>query len=1165
MGIKNFLTKTAGKAANVVAKGAALSPQELEKIQKQREEYLSQLPNPTDSVAQELTERLLAANSIEIFNAYLGQIKELYSPIDNNAEFAWLNENEKWILDDFRTGYNIRYINITKWVTDTKENSLEKLVNVYQVLSNENCNIALVFHRTSDKTDVYLAVTNTENANNNINADNFIKRVQEAIKGNFPGSEWEKKVGMGILPCLNNTNPYSVAMVSNIPAEKSDKFISQTVEKLLDGIIPEENEQEYTLILLATPVRDIEDRKLKLGEFHSGLTPYATWQTQYQYTASDTTGASATVGVNVGVSAGTQTGTNSSVGSSEGQTLSEGEAVSENESNSESTSKTKGDSISETKGNSEFESRGINGSLGIKIPFIKGVEGSVGLSKNKGSSVNESISKTTSNSVTEGLSKTVGKSLSKNMGKALSKTKSVTSGVFSSMNLGGNFGMNFARSSNVSATVGKGESITQTYENFNIKHTLEYLEKQMKRLDECTALGMWDFAAYVLSEDINVANNVAHSYMAITQGEESYMSQAAINMWRGDTEEEGTYAEEIFNYLKELRHPVFGLNPAITAMDQDYNVYPTLVTATTSLSGKELAYSLNFPQKSISGLPVIECAEFGRNVVTYENVVEKPERIQLGNIYHMNHEELSPVWLAKQSFSSHLFITGSTGTGKSNTIYQILNELKEAEVKFLVVEPAKGEYKHTFGNDKNVRVFGTNPAFMDLLRINPFSFPKKLHVLEHIDRLVEIFNVCWPMYAAMPAVLKEAVEKSYEDCGWDLVTSVNSYDSEYFPSFRDVCRNIKAIIDSSEYDNENKGAYKGALLTRLKALTTGLNGLIFTADELSGKLLFDENVIVDLSRVGSTETKSLIMGMLVLKLQEHRMANFSEMNSSLKHVTVLEEAHNLLKRTSSEQSSESANLLGKSVEMIANAIAEMRTYGEGFIIADQAPGLLDMATIRNTNTKIIMRLPDQGDRELVGKAASLNEDQILELAKLPRGVAAVYQNEWIQAVLCKIKKADIQEELYIYEPGIKIKKEMDYDIRLRIATMVSKGETLGEDMILKEVKPMLSKLDVADSTKAGILGWIIHPPKEPRMTKMAPIIGELFPEIKEAIREIHQETSVPKEWTECAESKLQQLVGTEIEKQVRRDIIQCLFTDYLLYDISNRDELKLWSREGGLR
>ncbi len=1178
MGVKSFFAKAAGKASNVVSKGAALSPRELEKIQEQREAYLSQLPDPSDQIAQEMTERLLAANGIEIYNAYLGQIKDLYSPVHKNAEYAWQNEEEEWILDEFKAGYNIRYINITKWVTDKKENSLEKLVNVYEVLSNENCNIALVFHRTCDKTDVYLAVTNTDNAGNNVNADNFIKRIEEAIKGNFPGSEWNKKVGAGILPCLNNTNPYSVATVSNIPTEKSDKFISQTIEKLLDGVIPEELEQEYTLILLATPVRDIEERKLRLGEFHSGLTPYATWQTQYQYTTSDTTGASATVGVNVGVSAGSQTGQNSSVANSAGETLSAGEAIGETESTSESTSKTKGESETKTKGTSESENKSKTGSVftsvsteaGFKIPFV-GVKtgvtagGSVSTTKGTTKGISESISNSVSNSVTEGLSKTVGKTITKNIGKAISKTATTTAGVFSSMSLGGNFGMNFARSSNISATVGHGESITQTYENFNIKHTLEYLEKQMKRLDECTALGMWDFAAYVLCEDINVANNVAHSYMAITQGEESYMSQAAINMWRGDTNEEGPYAEEIFNYLKELRHPLFGLNPAVTEADSDFNVYPMLVTATTSLSGKELAYSLNFPQKSISGLPVIECAEFGRNVVTYENIVARPERIKLGNIYHMNHEEPSPVWLAKQSFTSHVFITGSTGTGKSNTIYQILNEARESGVHFLVVEPAKGEYKHAFGNDKDVFVYGTNPAFTDLLKINPFSFPKQIHVLEHIDRLVEIFNVCWPMYAAMPAVLKEAVEKSYEDCGWNLSTSINRYGNKLYPSFKDVCRNIKVIIDSSEYDNENKGAYKGALLTRLKSLTTGLNGMIFTSAELAGKELFDKNIIVDLSRVGSAETKSLLMGMLVLKLQEYRMVHFSGENSELKHLTVLEEAHNLLKRTSTEQSSESANLLGKSVEMISNAIAEMRTYGEGFIIADQAPGLLDMATIRNTNTKIIMRLPDQGDRELVGKAASLNEDQILELAKLPRGVAAVYQNEWIQAVLCKVKKADIEESLYEYNSSEVKAKSLDYKTCLYIASLLSKGESLSEDMILNEIKPMLYDMPIGDSIKVKIFKWIGNPPREPRMTKLAPIIGELFPEVKEAIKDIYQETRIPSEWTAYAEQILHRMIDGEIENQVRRDIIQCLFTDYLMHDLNKSDELKLWSREGGLK
>ena len=152
-----------------------------------------------------------------------------------------------------------------------------------------------------------------------------------------------------------------------------------------------------------------------------------------------------------------------------------------------------------------------------------------------------------------------------------------------------------------------------------------------------------------------------------------------------------------------------------------------------------------------------------------------------------------------------------------------------------------------------------------MLKLNPFSFTKETHILEHLDRLIEIFNVCWPMYAAMPAVLKKAVEKSYIDCGWDLMKSVNEF-GDIYPTFADVAENIKEIIDSSEYDNENKGAYKGSLLTRIESLTNGINGLIFSQEELSNHQLFNSNVIVDLSRVGSSETKSLIMGILVLKL-----------------------------------------------------------------------------------------------------------------------------------------------------------------------------------------------------------------------------------------------------------------------------------------------------------
>lgn len=575
----------------------------------------------------------------------------------------------------------------------------------------------------------------------------------------------------------------------------------------------------------------------------------------------------------------------------------------------------------------------------------------------------------------------------------------------------------------------------------------------MKRLDQSTALGMWDFAAYILSEDYDVANNVAHSYLALTLGEESYMSKSAISVWKGNVKEEKDIAKEIAGYIRQLRHPVFALNSELTKEDRAYNVYPSIVTATTTLSGKELAYSLNFPQKSIAGLPVLECAEFGRNVVTF-NAADDKSGLELGHIFHMNHEENNSVLLEKNSLTSHTFITGSTGSGKSNTVYRILSQARKNGAKFLVIEPAKGEYKNVFGMRKDVSVYGTNPDISPLLRINPFSFPKGIHVLEHLDRLVEIFNVCWPMYAAMPAVLKNAVEKSYEECGWNLTESENIYGDNLYPQFSDVARNVKSIIDSSEYDTENKGAYKGSLLTRLHSLTNGINGLIFTNDELSMEELFDENVIADLSRVGSSETKSLIMGMLVLKLQEYRMTQ-GEMNAPLRHITVLEEAHNLLKRTSTEQVSETANLLGKSVEMIANAIAEMCTYGEGFIIADQSPGLLDMAAIRNTNTKIIMRLPDITDRELVGKAANLNENQIIELAKLPCGVAAVYLNEWVQPVLCKVERYDIPDTSYEYHREKIAKTELKADDMVLIAQLLSNGTRMSREAVLSDILPVL--------------------------------------------------------------------------------------------------------------
>ncbi|NLQ67198.1 ATP-binding protein [Streptococcus mutans] len=1124
MGIKNVIRKVAGKGADTVAKLSALSPEQLEQVQAKREEFLSDFPNMTGAETEELTNRLLAANAVEIYNAYLPQIEDLYIPVEKETEYG----------EDFRSSNNIRYINITKWVIDKKENSLEKLVNVYEVLSNDACNISLVFHRKVIKTDVYLAITNIDNDDNNVDIESYRRRLESAIQGNFPGSSWKEEIGRGKLPCFNNNAHYSVATASNVPTEKSEKFVSQTIEKLLDGIIPATAQQEYILVLLATPIQDIAERKLILSQIYSDLAPYASWQTNYTYTEADARGSAATVGINVGASAGTQTGTNSSVTDTSGQTDTEGITDTESNSSTEGTTKTSGTNSSTTDT--------VGGSIGNDKSLLS-------VNASRARTIGKSLSKVFSKSMTKGTS------LAKTASKAVSKSTALATGASKALNFSMNFGANFARTSNVTATIGKNEGITQSFTNHNIKHALELLEEQMKRLEKSTALGMWDFAAYILSEDQTVANNVAYSYLALTQGEESHMSQTVVNLWRGDVQEEQAKANEIFGYLKDLRHPMFALNPELLENDESFSVYPAVVTATTALSGKELAYSLNFPQKSIAGLPVFECAEFGRNINSYEET--ERDFVKLGKIFHMNHTEQLDAKISLNSLASHTFISGSTGTGKSNTVYEILDEVRKHGVKFLVVEPVKGEYKHIFGNDENVSVYGTNPELSDLLRINPFAFPKGIHVLEHLDRLIEIFNVCWPMYAAMPAVLKNAVERAYEDSGWDLLKSINSY-GDLYPTFADVTRNIKEIIDSSEYDNENKGAYKGSLLTRLESLTNGINGMIFTNQAITDKELFDENVIIDLSRVGSTETKSLIMGMLVLKLQEYRMTHTDSLNNLLKHVTVLEEAHNILKRTSNEQSMEDSNLVGKSVEMIANGIAEMRTYGEGFIIADQAPGLMDMAVIRNTNTKIIMRLPDFSDRELVGKSANLNDDQITELAKLPKGVAALYQNEWIEPILCKIDQFNGLENCFEYHNQV-TNPESHFSRDIVVEYLSSKRV---DEQILKEInfKRFLSQLGIDSLTVRRILDW----GREPfSMHSYSQIVSQLYPELLDLLRKQSLKDTDVATMTDTLQNEINNRVSDLLSEQAKRDLLQATMTYYYLYELKNNSAFQDWTNNGG--
>jgi hypothetical protein len=894
-------------------------------------------------------------NAIKIVDDVL--LKNYLAKLEN-LEVIPFSENEN-LFD------NIRFFKITEMIYEKDEYSIYKFASVYNSLLSMKCSIFIIIDSDGEKTDFYMGV---KSLNSNFTINSLRDTLKNALNGQFPGIKTENYTNDKMQNVLDKIKINNISAVSCVANDKIDEKNNISFVQGLEKLALSMQNQKYTGIIIANGVeqKQLGEIRKNYENIYTQLLPFSKSQVNYSVNES--------INIANAFTTGKSESKNYTISSSEthGRTISQSTSKSESHTGKNAIGKISG-----------VTSMAVS-TVGLLLAPVTGGASLIGTG----------LLSMGINSLGSGFEKT------KTKGTTVTESVSENSSHTSGSSTGDTYGINQSSTETKGIQRGNSKNITLNIENKSISNILEKLDIQFERIKEFESLGLWECAAYFVSENSYTSEIAASTYKALMSGANTGVEVSAINSW-SDREK----VNEIRKYIKNFYHPLF--------LYDNISQISIPVTPTVAISGNELALHIGFPRKSVPGFPVIEHVDFAKEVMTSNN--EKVfGSINLGNIYNMGTETKTKVKLNRESLAMHTFITGSTGSGKSNTIYEILDQLDTVGVKFMIIEPAKGEYKNVFGNRNNVTVLGTNPNYSELLKINPFKFPKSVHVLEHVDRLIEIFNVCWPMYAAMPAVLKDAVLCAYEDCGWDLVESVNKISDELFPTFTDLEKELWTVIKNSAYSDELKGNYIGSLVTRIKSLTNGLNGQIFASDEIDNKLLFDKNVIIDLSRIGSLETKSLIMGILVMRLNEYRMSEATEMNSKLKHVTVLEEAHNILKRVSTEQNSESSNVSGKSVEMLSNAIAEMRTYGEGFIIADQSPNAVDVSAIRNTNTKIIMRLPDEIDRRLAGKAAALKDEQLDEIAKLPKGVAAVYQNDWIEPVLCKINRFERKEEQYNY-------------------------------------------------------------------------------------------------------------------------------------------------------
>ncbi len=365
--------------------------------------------------------------------------------------------------------------------------------------------------------------------------------------------------------------------------------------------------------------------------------------------------------------------------------------------------------------------------------------------------------------------------------------------------------------------------------------------------------------------------------------------------------------------------------------------------------------------------------------------------IELGTILDAADRPVGPFRVPLETLNRHAFVTGATGAGKSQTVRHMLEQLARAGIRWLAIEPVKSEYAAMAGRIAQTgKVTVINPADPAAvpLSVNPLAPEPGYPVQAHIDIVRALFLAAFDAHEPFPQIISQALQRAYEACGWDPVTGggrPGALAGPVVPTLAQLQRAALEVIEDVGYGRELQADVRGFVDVRLRSLRVGSAGRFFEGGHPAdiGELL-RQNVVLAIEDVANDEDKAFLIGTLIIRIVEYlRLQARAGLDGGLRHVIVIEEAHRLLR-------AEREGASGHAVELFASMLAEIRAYGEGIVVAEQIPAKLVPDVVKNTALKVLHRLPAHDDRQVVGAAMNLDDDQSRQVVSLSPGEAAVF-------------------------------------------------------------------------------------------------------------------------------------------------------------------------------
>ncbi len=767
--------------------------------------------------------------------------------------------------------------------------------------------------------------------------------LEPSIRGNFRGSKIKEVEAEEKKAIVKRIEKMRYfSMLEGVPGYTKEDEKFQGVDRLVDVMLGD----SFGFMIIAKPLNydDVKSIESALYDVYTRIVPFAKKSIQ------------AGVSENTGVAKGTTTGTTSTLG--------------------KNYSKTNNQGITITKGGNE------------------GTSTTKGTNSSKGSSSGGSSSSTSSNN---GTSQSAGTSTGTNWSEAKNTGGSESEGT--------NTSETTSNSVNEQTNQGtsKSDSTTLEYVDKKSQDWIKYLDEVIiPRLDYGTGKGIFMVSSFLFSENKAVLKKLENTSMSLFSGETGNKIPLKV-IPLGDKA-----VDKKLEFFKNFQLPVgrFEENTSVhepvsrSALSQYVSLNKKFALGNW-ITTNELAMIAGLPQKDVVGLGLREEVEFGLN---FKNDIPEEDTIRLGRLVQSgNILENIEVSIDKKNLDKHMFITGVTGSGKTTTCQKIL---LDSNLPFLVVEPAKTEYRILTEHYDDLLVFTLGNDTVGPFRLNPFEFFPHESITSRVDMIKASIEAAFDMEAAIPQLIETAIYECYKDYGWNIANNKNSiYGNRAFepgvyafPTLGDLILKVEDVVKEQGFDDRLKNDYIGSIRARLQGLLVGSKGLMLnTKRSIDFEDLLEHRVVLELEEIRSATEKSLVMGFVLTNLMEAIRARFLK-KGACGHITLVEEAHRLLSKYEPGESPNKKH----GVETFSDMLAEIRKYGESLMIVDQIPNKLTSEVLKNTNTKIVHKLFAEDDKEAIGNTIVLEKEQKEFLSNLETGRAVVFSQGFTKAVQVQI-------------------------------------------------------------------------------------------------------------------------------------------------------------------